>query len=193
MENIIAAARAAVAEKAALYTPKQTVHWVIWEDEAGNGEEYEGRGYEQNRDSANPVEEGDYFCEDCIEGVVAALNADSDTERPEGFARFSYREDSLPEEENFTLCAKCGHHIDCSMLWSEQEMEEWLRDEGKDWHRALSSPSSCWELSQLLDEHYGAGDDFPEEVLEIAKRVLAAGEKSVGRKLAANQAAIDLF
>lgn len=178
----IAAARAAVAGEAALYTPKQTVHWVIWEDEDGNGEEYEGRGYEQNLASDAPIEEGDYFCEDCIEAVVAALNDDPDAERPEGFARFSYREDAMPEEEKFTLCSRCGHHIDCAIVWSEQEVGHWLRHKEKDWHRVLSTPSACWQLAQLLDEHYGAGEDFPEEVLEIAVRVLAA-----------NQAAIDLF
>jgi hypothetical protein len=172
----IAAARAAIAQKAAKYTPKQTVHWIIWEDEAGNGEEYEGMGYYQNLASDSPIEEGDYFCQDCIEGVVAALNDDPDAERPEGFAQFSFRQHDMPEEENFAICAKCGHHIDCTILWSEQEMDTWLdpKQSSDEWLMdALGDPAVCWELSQLLDEHCGAGDDFPAETLEIAKRVLA--------------------
>ena len=159
----IAAARAAVAEKAALYTPKQTVHWITVQGENGDIEEDEG---------------GDYFCEDCIEGAVAALNAASEN----GVARYSYLGYDMPEEESFARCEKCGDNIDCSMLWSKQEVGHWLLHEGKDWHRVLSTPSACWELAQLLDEHYGAGEDFPQEVMRIAERVLAA-----------NQAAIDLF
>lgn len=172
----ITAARAAIAANAALYTPRQTVHWIIWEDENGDGDEYDGKGYHQNLASDTPIEEGDYFCENCIEGVLAGLKDDPDAERPEGFERFSYREYDMPEEETFVTCAKCGHHIECSMIWSEQEIEEWQRDDPVYWSGILSDPGRCWELSQLLAEDYGATEKFPAETLAIAERVLAASK-----------------
>jgi hypothetical protein len=174
MRETIAAARAAIAANAAKYTPKNTVHWIIWEDDEGNGEEYEGSGFEQNLVSDTPIRQDDYFCEDCIEVVLADLSADPTADRPEGFARFSFREWYMPEEESFVICAKCGHLIEVSIVWSEQELDDWLRDDQAFWAEAISSPSVCWEIAQILHEDYGAAGDFPDETLRVAKRVLDA-------------------
>ena len=176
----IAAARAAIAEKAAQYTPKDKCNWLVWIDKDGNTETFEPTNCED-------------YCEDCVAQVAQDAAANPEMGKPEGFSQMGWETESCKENEGFCLCSKCGENVDCQVIWNKQEMEHWLLHKGKDWHRVLSSPAACWELAQLLDEHYGAGDKFPEEVLEIAKRVLAAGDKSVGRKLAANQAAIDLF
>lgn len=59
------------------------------------------------------------------------------------------------------------------MIWTNQEVGHWLSLDARQWAKQISDKRVCWELSQLLDESYGAGDKFPTETLEIAQRVLA--------------------
>lgn len=176
----IAAARAAIAEKAAQYTPKDECNWLVWIDKDGNTETFEPTNCED-------------YCEDCVAQVAQDAAANREMEKPEGFAEMGWETESCKESEGFCICNRCGESIDCQVIWTNQEVGHWLSLDARQWAKQISGKRVCRELSQLLDEHYGAGDKFPMETLEIAKRVLAANDRRLGKELAANQAAIDLF
>lgn len=179
----IAAARAVIAERAAQYTPKDECNWLVWVDENGDTETFEPTNCES-------------YCEDCVAQAAKDAAANPEMEKPEGFSEMGWETESCKEDEGFCHCDKCGEAIDCAVIWTRQEIDNWLdpKQSSDEWLRgALSVPAVCWELSQLLDESYGASDKFPAETLEIAERVLAANDGQLGKELAANQAAIDLF
>lgn len=163
MENNIASALAIVAENAAGYTPKQECNRVLWEDADGNLETFE------------PLNCEDY-CEDCIDRVLADATASPEIEKPEGFVRLCYETESAKENEGFCTCSGCGETIGCEILWTKQEVDHWLSLRPKEWAEALSLPSTCWEIEQVLG-YSGACREFPVETAEIARRVVEAAQK----------------
>lgn len=158
--EIMAAARAVIAERAAQYTPKDECNWLVWVDENGDTETFEPTNCED-------------YCEDCVAQAAKDAAANPEMEKPEGFSEMGWETESCKEDEGFCICNRCGESIDCQVIWTNQEVGHWLSLDARQWAKQISDKRVCWELSQLLDEHYGAGDKFPTETLEIAQRVLA--------------------
>lgn len=94
----IAAARAAIAEKAAQYTPKDECNWLVWIDKDGNTETFEPTNCED-------------YCEDCVAQVAQDAAANREMEKPEGFAEMGWETESCKESEGFCICKQVrGKH-----------------------------------------------------------------------------------
>jgi hypothetical protein len=74
----------------------------------------------------------------------------------------------LPEGENFCLCDNCHEIIDRSIIWTQQEIDYWLKERDNSEY----SIRDYYELSCILHKDFGARKEYSKEICEIAMKII---------------------
>jgi len=115
------------------------------------------------------------FCEDCIDKKLDEIQKDIDKKEiaiPEDFIELCYQTVTSPEGDDFRHCDMCGEIIEQDILWTNQEMNHWLKDMSNDDWENLDSEYNYYELMEILNPYHGSYDKYPEETLQISEKVI---------------------
>lgn len=155
---VIASAIAVVKELANKYEYKQDSNWFEYYDKDGCLCAFDkGQGT---------------YCEDCSEERKEEILNDSEIEFPEGFDELTISTESSPENEGFLNCDSCGEIIECAIIWSKQELETWTELDAENWKKCKNKPYHYYQVYKILEECWGATEEYPDECLIIAQKVL---------------------
>lgn len=155
---VIASAIEVVKELADKYEYKQDSNWF---------EYYDKDGYL----CAFDEDQGTY-CEDCSEEIKEEILNDKEIEFPKDFQELRISTESSKENKGFLNCDSCGEIIECAIIWNKQELEHWTNLDDENWQNCKNNNYHYYQVYKILEECWGATEEFPNECLIIAQNVL---------------------
>ena len=155
---VIASAIVVVKELADKYKPKEDSDWFEYFDKDGHRHTFE--------------EDQGTYCEDCSETRKEEILNDAEIELPDDFEELYISTETSKENEDFLYCDSCGKIIECSIIWTDQEIEYWTKLSNEDWVNYKNSETSYYQIYKILEETYGATEEYTDECLIIAQNVL---------------------
>lgn len=119
----------------------------------------------------------DSFCEDCIPNKVKEINEKINKRKSNvgisnDFYKVCYQTESSREGTNFHYCDECREIIHQSIIWTDQEVDHWTNVMTDNNYRKIKNISTYFELMKVLDPVYGTINEFPEDTIRIAERVI---------------------
>lgn len=155
---VIASAIAVVEVLADKYSPKEDSDWFEYYDKDGYVQSFE--------------EDQGTYCEDCSETRKEEILNDAEIEFPDDFDELRISTETSKENEDFLYCDSCGEIINCAIIWTEQELSHWTNLDDENWKNRKDCVTPYYQIYKILEETYGATEEYPDECLIIAQKVL---------------------
>ena len=158
--TVIASAIAVVKDLADKYEYKQDSTWFEYYDKDGCRCSFD--------------EDQGTYCEDCIDERESEIlkNEDNSITFPDDFEQLIQSVETSKENEGFLNCDSCGEIIECAIIWNEQELEDWTNLDDENWKNFKNNNYHYYQVYKILEECWGATDEFSDECLIIAQNVL---------------------
>ena len=158
IHGVIASALELVLPISEKYLPKQDSNWFEYYDTDGFRKPFE--------------EDQGTYCEDCSEERKQEILKDKEITFPEDFEELVIGTETSKENEDFLNCDSCGEIIECAIIWTDQELDHWINCTDEDWVNCKNSPYSYYEIAKILEDTYGAKEEFKAKSILIAESVL---------------------
>ena len=157
---VIASAVEVVKELADKYKPKQNSTWFEYQDK-----DWCRCSFDEDQGT---------YCEDCIDEREEEIlkNENNEINFPDDFEELIQSVETSKENEGFLNCDSCGEIIECAIIWGNQDLEEWTKLGDENWLRCKNTEYYYYQVYKILEQNYGASEEFNSECLIIAQKVL---------------------
>jgi len=114
------------------------------------------------------------YCEDCIDERESEIlmNEDNSITFPDDFKELIQSVETSKENAGFLHCDSCGEMIECAIIWDKQELEYWTGLDDENWQNCKNNNYHYYQVHKILEECYGAKEEYSDECLVIAQKVL---------------------